>query len=168
MKRVRLSEWARDQGIARATAYRFLKQGILPVPVERSPTGRWYVLAPNKKGTRNAIYARAGPGNNQIQIINHQVARVAAWAADRRVPIFTVVHEIADPLFDPTPRLERLLSDAGIGEILVDNPGVLGVGRMSLLVAALAPQGRRITTVRTTQWHRQQRIELKATLQEKL
>ena len=35
-------------------------------------------------------------------------------AADRRVPIFAVVHEIADPLFDSTPKLERLLSDARI------------------------------------------------------
>ena len=65
------------------------------------------------------------------------------------------------------PSLNGCFPMPGLGEILVDNPGVLEVGRMPLLVSALAPQGRHITAVRTTQWHHQQRTELNATLQKK-
>ena len=65
LRRVRLSEWARQEGIARITAYRMLQRGILPVPSERSPTGRWYVLLPAKPTGRIALYTRATPGPHQ-------------------------------------------------------------------------------------------------------
>ncbi len=147
MQRVRLSQWARDQGISRVTAYRMLQRGILPVPSERSPTGRWYVLVPARRLGRSAIYARATPSDHHVDVINKQVADLSEWAATRHRSIFTVVREIADPLTGQMPRLERLLADVNISEIVVHNPNVLGIGRMSLLVAALAPQGRVITSI---------------------
>ncbi len=147
-ERLRLSEWARTQGISRITAYRMLKRGILPVPSERSPTGRWYVRVPVRGSGRSAIYARAAPSPIQVEVINSQVAEISEWMALRHRQVFTVVREIAEPLNSPLPRLERLLADRDIMEILVLNPDVLGFGRMSLLIAALAPQQRFITAVR--------------------
>lgn len=147
MKRIRLSEWARKQGISRTTAYRMLQRGILPVPAERSPTGRWYVLVAESRIGRSAIYARATPGRHHVDALNHQIADVSQWASSQKRTVFAVVKEVANPLTDSLPYLERLLLDVQVTEIIVHNPDVLGLGRYALLVAALAPQHRAITTV---------------------
>ena len=142
-QRVRLSEWARREGISRITAYRMLRKGVLPVPFERSPTGRWYVLLPAEKIGRLAVYARGTPGPMRITEINEQMAGLSEWVADRHLSVFTVVHEIGDPELEDLPRLEALLSDRQITHILIERAGVIGPG-FRLLVAALAPQGRSI------------------------
>ena len=149
LERVRLSEWARNQGIARLTAYRMLRRGILPVPYERSPTGRWYVLLPRKRHGRTAIYTRAEPGLHRVAEINRQVAALTEWAATHGRRIYTVEREIADPLHDPMPRLGRLLADGQITEIAIHDPGVVGLSHFHLLVAALGSQGRIITAMHT-------------------
>ena len=166
LQRVRLSEWARDQGISRITAYRMLKRGILPVPSERSPTGRWYVLLPPKRSGRTAIYARATPGPNQIESINSQLTELTEWAASHRRTVFTVVREVADPFLDSLPRLRALLADPQITEIAVHDPAVVGVFHFQLLVAALAPQGRTLTVVRATdgQAHETRRDDLRSAI----
>ena len=146
--RIRLSDWARQQGVSRVTAYRMLKNGILPVASERSPTGRWYVLVPGRRGGRTVIYARTSPGPGQVERINDQVALLAEWAADRHRSVYTVVREVADPTLDPLPRLERLLSDQQVTEIVVRDPAIVGLRLIRLLNAALAPQGRLILTAR--------------------
>lgn len=141
VRRIRLSEWARLQGISRITAYRMLQRGILPVPSERSPTGRWYVLLAEGK---SAIYARAKPGPHQVDEINNQVSALAQWAAYREVRVFTIVREIADPPEQPMPRLERLLQDQQITQILIESPDVVGACQYRLIMSALYPHGRTI------------------------
>lgn len=147
LRRIRLSAWARAEGISRITAYRMLQKGILPVNAERSPTGRWYVLVPDFRAGRTAIYSRASPSRYQTGLINEQVASLSDWAAEANKTIFTVVKEIANPLTDSLPNLEKLLTDIQITEIVVHNPDVVGVGRLHLLRAALAPQGRLVRAI---------------------
>ncbi len=147
MERVRLSEWARGEGISRITAYRMLRRGLLPVPFERSPTGRWYVLLPRKQIGRLGIYVRTKPGEGRISEINAQTAILSEWAAHHHLNVFTVVQEVADPVTDPLPRLERLLADRALTHILVHTPTVIGPS-YRLLVAALAAQGRMIIVAR--------------------
>ena len=146
-ERIRLSVWARREGISRVTAYRMAKRGILPVEAEQSPTGRWYVRVHSARGGRSAIYARAAPGRNQVDALNRQIAAITRWASTRHNPVFAIVSEVADPVVGVMPRLARLLADEEIGEILIHNPDVLGFGRMQLLVAALGPQGRVIRAI---------------------
>ena len=146
MRRVRLAEWARQEGISRITAYRMLQRGILPVPFERSPTGRWYVLLPAKRIGRVAMYVRGTPGagNNPSVEINEQIAELSDWATQHRMNIYTVVREIADPKGKSLPRLELLLADSQITYILINDPAVLEGSLYRTLVAALTPQGRSI------------------------
>lgn len=147
MRRMRLSEWARREGISRITAYRMLQKGILPVMSERSPTGRWYVLVPEHRFGRSVIYARASRSRYQTELINKQISDLSDWAAESGKTIFTVVKEIANPLTASLPHLRKLLADIQITEIVVHNPDVVGIGRLPLLSAALAPQGRIIRAV---------------------
>ncbi len=141
VRRIRLSEWARNQGISRITAYRMVQRGILPVPCERSPTGRWYVLVSEGK---SAIYARTKAGPHQTEEINEQVSAVAQWAAFRDVRVFTVVREVADPPAQPMLRLEKLLEDRQITQILVASRDVVGECQYRLIMSALFSQGRTI------------------------
>ena len=142
LRRVRLSEWARAEGIARITAYRMLQRGVLPVPSERSPTGRWYVLLPEKQSGRMAFYVRASQGPYQAQSINEQLAALSEWAAPLRQTPCVVVREIANAYVERMPKLARLLADRQISDIVIENAAVVGEFTHDLLVAALAPQGR--------------------------
>ena len=151
VRRVRLAEWARQEGIARITAYRMLQRGILPVASERSPTGRWYVLVPEEKQGRTVIYARATPGADQTAVINSQIVNLSDWASRSGRPVYMVVREVAVPSIHRLPKLARLLADQHIGEIVVENPDVLGRAVHELLVAALTPQARRITIINDKQ-----------------
>ena len=148
MHRMRLSEWARAEGIARITAYRMLRRGILPVPTEQSPTGRWYVLVPDRKRSgRVVFYARASPGTDAAYRLNEQIFVLVEWANANRERIYATVSEIADPYVSPLPKLARLLADQRVGEIVVESPAVVGESKYHLLAAALAPQRRSIVTV---------------------
>lgn len=140
-----------------------LRKGILPVPAEQSPTGRWYVLLPPDRLGKTVVYARATPGRAAMDVTNRQVQAVTEWATLRGRPIFAVVTEVADPLVGPMPKLLRLLASAENTEILIHNPDVMGIGRLELIVAALAPQGRTITAVNKRPPRNDRRDELYAT-----
>jgi len=54
---MKLSDWARKQGISYLTAWRWFKAGKLPVPARQLPTGTILVEEPNPEG-RTVLYAR--------------------------------------------------------------------------------------------------------------
>ncbi|GAB7109744.1 hypothetical protein JCM4814A_80590 [Streptomyces phaeofaciens JCM 4814] len=43
---MKLSEWARQQGVSYQTAWRWVKAGKMPVPVRQAPSGTWLVAEP--------------------------------------------------------------------------------------------------------------------------
>ena len=147
LQRIRLSDWARQQGIARVTAYRMLRRGLLPVPAERSPTGRWYVFVSSNRPGRLAFYTRASPGPDQAFVLNRQIDSLTQWAASQRRRPFVVVREIGHPFTHPLRKLASLLADVEISDIVVDTVEAVGATQYSLLTAALAPQGRSIVVV---------------------
>ena len=144
---MRLSEWARAEGIARITAYRMLQRGILPVPIERSPTGRWYVLVPEQQSGRVVFYARTSPGADSAHHLNDQLFSMVEWANAIHQPIYATITEMADPYVSTLPKLARLLSDQRVRDIVIENPTIVGESKFNLLTAALAPQGRSILVV---------------------
>lgn len=164
LRRIRLSQWAQEEGISRITAYRMIQKGILPVPAERSPTGRWYVLIQDSRTERTALYTRATRSPDQALAINNQIAALSEWAASRRRNVHVVVREIATPFVDRMPKLAELLADEHITEIVVDNPAVLGEAQYHLLVAALASQGRTITIANSDERSRSGQRDMRATI----
>jgi len=80
---VNLAEWARLQGIHPRTAYRWFRQGTLPVPAARA-NSRWVpvapdaVIAPAPDGI--GLYARVST-HDQRAGLDRQVARLTARAA---------------------------------------------------------------------------------------
>lgn len=145
LDRIRLTEWARREGISRITAYRMLRRGILPVVSERSPTGRWFVYVPSNRDGRTVIYVRAAPGPDQVAILERQVRSLSNWARHRNRSNFTVVREFADPFTDNLPKFEALVADPQVTEIVIHHPWVVGEFQFRFLVAVLASQGRSLS-----------------------
>jgi putative resolvase len=57
------SEWARKQGISYQTAWRWVRQGKMPVPLEQTPTGTIRVKEPETASRTVALYARRSVRN---------------------------------------------------------------------------------------------------------
>ena len=81
---VKLTEWARAQGVHPQTAYRWFREGTLPVPAQR--VGPRVILvnveanaAPEVVGGVG-LYARVS-SRDQKADLERQVARLSAWAA---------------------------------------------------------------------------------------
>lgn len=150
LERIRITEWARREGISRSTAYRMLRRGILPLLSERSATGRWYVYVPTTPRGRTVLYARAAPGPDQVASLDRQTASLSRWAQRHSRTNFAVVREIANPLTDILRKLEAVVADPNVTEIVIDHPGVVGEAQSRLLLAALASQGRALSVMSGT------------------
>ena len=140
-------------------------QGTPSRPVERSPTGRWYVLVAAPRTGRLAFYVRASPGRDAAAEINRQLQELTHWSGPRQIEPFLVVREIADHLISPLRRLANLLSDREIATIVIERANVVGEPMFALLVATLAAQSRRIVLVNPRSVSRQLvRSELQSSL----
>jgi putative resolvase len=87
---MKLSEWARQQGITYKTAWRMFCTDRLPVPAEQLPTGTIIVHAPAPAPSGHVVlYARVSSHDQQADP-ERQVARLAVFAA--RVRTIVVEH----------------------------------------------------------------------------
>jgi predicted site-specific integrase-resolvase len=82
-----LAAWAERNGVARVTAYRWFRSGVLPVPAQR--VGR-LILVDDTTGSadrrsRTAVYARVSSADQKADL-DRQVARVTAWATAEQIP----------------------------------------------------------------------------------
>jgi predicted site-specific integrase-resolvase len=87
-----LAAWAERNGVARVTAYRWFRAGLLPVPARK--VGRLILVdeLPDPAGPRRltAVYARVSSGDQKADL-DRQVARVTAWATGQAIPVDRVV-----------------------------------------------------------------------------
>src|SRR5919198_4217976 len=110
---MKLATWARANGVHPQTAYRWFRQGTMPVPARRLPSGTILVDAPgddNVPDPRAVVYARVS-AHDQRTDLDRQVARLTAWAAGQGVGVAEVVAEVGSGLNGRRPKLQRLLAD---------------------------------------------------------
>jgi putative resolvase len=77
---VNLSEWAERVGVSKFTAYRWFREGTLPVPATRA--GRLILVdvdGPRDGAGRTVVYARVS-SHGQRDDLDRQVARMTQWA----------------------------------------------------------------------------------------
>ncbi|CAF0705357.1 hypothetical protein MPNT_90073 [Candidatus Methylacidithermus pantelleriae] len=55
---MKLSKWAKKQGVSYKAAWRWVRQGKMPVPFEHTPTGTILVKEPQGSNDAVALYAR--------------------------------------------------------------------------------------------------------------
>ncbi len=122
---MKLSEWAKQQGISYKTAWRWYTEGKLPVPAEQIATGTIIVHVPEEK--------KAGT-------LDSQVARVLAYANSRGLSVSSTITEVGSGLNGHRPKLMKLLQDPQITTIVVEHRDRLMRFGFEYVEAALASQ----------------------------
>jgi predicted site-specific integrase-resolvase len=144
---VNLKEWARQQGVHPVTAYRWFREGKLPVPACRA--GRLILVdpatTPAPSGTV-AVYARVSSADQKAGL-DRQVARVTAWAASEGLAVGRVVTEVGSALNGKRRKFLALLRDEPVTVIVVEHRDRFARFGAEYVEAALSAQGRRLLVV---------------------
>jgi putative resolvase len=148
---VKLAAWARANGVHPQTAYRWFRQGTMPVPAQRLPSGTILVEVPGgtSDGTqeqRVVLYARVS-AHDQRTDLDRQVARLSAWAAGQGIVVAEVVGEVGSGTNGRRPRLRRLLADPTVAMIVVEHRDRLARFGVEYLEAVLGAQARRLVVL---------------------
>ncbi len=141
---VNLADWAASVGVNRHTAYRWFREGTLPVPAQR--VGRLILVkttAVSASAAGVVVYARVSSDDRRADL-DRQVARLTAWASAQDLPVGQVVCEVGSGLNGKRPKLRRILSDPDAKVIVVEHRDRLARFGVEHLEAALSAQGRRI------------------------
>ncbi|CNY16382.1 IS607-like element IS1535 family transposase [Mycobacterium tuberculosis] len=140
-----LADWAESVGVNRHTAYRWFREGTLPVPAER--VGRLILVKTAASASAAAagvvLYARVSSHDRRSDL-DRQVASLTAWATERDLGVGQVVCEVGSGLNGKRPKLRRILSDPDARVIVVEHRDRLARFGVEHLEAALSAQGRRI------------------------
>jgi predicted site-specific integrase-resolvase len=144
-----LREWALSQGIHPQTAYRWYRQGKLPVPARKM--GKLILVgdleaAPKSSAGRSVIYARVSSADQQPDL-DRQVARVTIWATQHGHSVDRIVTEVGSALNGHRRKLLALLRDRDVATIIVEHRDRCCRFGDEYIEAALEAQGRRLIAI---------------------
>jgi putative resolvase len=149
---VNLTSWARLNGVHPQTAYRWLRQGTLPVPARR--VGPRTVLVDMPAGAEEpggvALYARVS-SHDQRGDLERQLGRLVTWAGEQHLPVTQAVSEVGSGMDGSRPKLRRLLADRTVRTIVVEHRDRLARLGSEYVEAALLGAGRRLVVVDATE-----------------
>jgi putative resolvase len=141
---VKLAEWARANGVHPQAAYRWFREGRMPVPARRLESGTiWVDAAPAGEPGRVVVYARVS-SRDQRHDLDRQVARLTGWAARNGHAVGEVVTEVGSGLNGKRPKLRRILSDPSASVVVVEHRDRLARFGVGHLEAALSAHGRKV------------------------
>jgi putative resolvase len=144
-----LTEWARLQGVHPQTAYRWFREGTLPVPAVRV-NQRTVLVNPDRD--RSAVvggvglYARVS-SHDQRADLDRQVARLSAWAGQAGATVVRVETEVGSGMNGARRKARRLLADPRVATVVVEHRDRLGRMNTELVEAALSAHGRRLVVL---------------------
>jgi putative resolvase len=148
---VKLSEWARRNGVHYQTAWLWAKEGRMPVPVIKTDTGRYLVLeTPANEDGRTVAYCRVSSAD-QRDDLERQAGRVVTAATARGLTVAAVVTEVGSGLNARRPKLAKLLRDPQVTTIVVEHRDRLARFGVEHLTCALAATGRTIVVLDDTE-----------------
>ncbi|MEU2250982.1 IS607 family transposase [Streptomyces sp. NPDC019224] len=145
-----LTEWARVQGVNPHTAYRWFREGTLPVPARR--VGPRTILVNIDANTSLSVtggvglYARVS-SHDQKADLERQTARLSVWAAQAGHRVVRVESEIASGMNGCRAKAKRLLADPVVTTVVVEHKDRLGRMNVELIEAALSASGRRLVVL---------------------
>ena len=116
-----MKEWAVANGVHPPAAYRWFREGKLPVPATRVG-GLILIDQPTATPPTAAsvVYACvSSPG--QRQDLQRQVARVTTWATGRNLSVDRVVTEVGSVLDGRRGKLVALLADPDVNTVVVEH-----------------------------------------------
>jgi len=149
---MKLSVWAKEQGISYKTAWRWWKAGTMPVPVVQLPSGTVIVHESKVIGGGVALYARVSSAEQKTDL-DRQLARLLEFAIAQKMPIVASVKEIGSGLDGQRKGMMRLLGNAQVQTILVEHRDRLMRFGFEYVESALAAQGRKIVVMQVRDLH---------------
>ena len=144
---MKLSQYAKQQGISYSTALRWWHQGV--IRGYQAPSGTIIVEAEAKLPAREervAIYARVSSAEHR-ENLERQVERLVQYCTMRGYQVTQVVKEIASGVNDSRPKLWALLKDRQTTRIVVEHQDRLTRFGFRYLETLLDLQGRTIEVV---------------------
>ena len=148
---MRLKDWAEQQGIHYQTAWKWFRDGKLPVPALQTPSGTILVQsdAPDavpQFGGGLGLYARVCSHDQRAEL-DRQVSRLTQWAATAKAPVVRVEAEVASGMTGRRAKLRRLLADPAVTTVVVTHRDRLARMNAELVEAALWAHGRRLVVL---------------------
>jgi predicted site-specific integrase-resolvase len=145
---VNLKEWAAREGVHHVTAYRWFREGKLPVPARR--VGRLILVDPAATEPAplgvTVVYARVSSADQKGDL-DRQVARVTTWATGQQLAVSRVVTEVGSALNGRRKKFLGLLRDPAVSTIVVEHRDRFARFGAEYVEAALTAQGRRLLVV---------------------
>jgi putative resolvase len=143
---MKLSQYAKEQGISYRTALRWWKAG--QIKGYQAPTGTIIVTTAEKPVLveQVAIYARVSSAEHR-ENLERQATRLSEYCTVKGYQVRQVVKEIASGVNDSRPKLLSLLKDTSITRIVVEHRDRLTRFGFHYLETLLETQGRSIEVV---------------------
>lgn len=143
---VKLSDWARRTGITYHTAYKWFRNGTLPVPAYQTKSGSILVDVPAEQPGETVVYARVSSAD-QRNGLALQVARVCEWATGEGMSVDRVVTEVGSALNGARRRFLRVLADPKVSTVVCEHRDRVCRFGFEYVEAAMAAHGRRIVVL---------------------
>jgi putative resolvase len=144
---MKLSQYAKQQGISYSTALRWWHQGA--IRGYQAPSGTIIVETQSKQAeadARIAIYARVS-SSEQKENLERQAERLTQYCTLRGFRVVKLIKEIGSGVNDNRPQLLSLLSDPLITRVVVEHKDRLTRFGFRYIETLLAIQGRTIEVV---------------------
>jgi len=148
---VSLKAWTHAQGIRVTAAYRWYREGALPVPAQKA--GRLILVSPDTAADPSpqggvGLYARVS-SHGQGADLDRQVARLPARAVQAGLPV--VRAEAGSGNNGARARARRLLAGPAATVVVVEHRDRLARMNTELVEAALAAHHRRLVVLDNSQ-----------------
>ena len=143
---MKLSIWAKKQGISYRTAWRWYKEGKLPVEAEKTATGTILIKEPIENFGQVAIYARVS-SHDQKADLDRQVSRLVKYANSQKLSVNETVVEVGSALNGHRSKLKKLLANSKVSIIIAEHNDRLMRFGIEFLESALIAQGRKLIVV---------------------
>lgn len=149
---MKLSVWAKSQGIKYKTAHRWFKSNMLPVKAIQMKTGT-IIVYPEQEYIRKEnciIYARVS-SHDQKEDLTRQLQRLRDFCAIEGFVISDEISEIASGLNSTRAKLNKILLDKSITTIVVEHKDRLTRFGFELIESALNADKRKIVVINKTE-----------------
>lgn len=147
---MKLSEWARRNGVHPKTALRWFERGTLPVPARKVGPRTILVEVAHPSRFTVALYARVS-SHDQRADLERQMGRLAEWAAAQGLRVSHTVSEVGSGMDGARPKLRRLLADATVGSIAVEHRDRLARLGSEYIGVAQSAAGRRLLVMESSE-----------------
>jgi len=134
---IKLSQWAKSQGLTYKGAYRLFRAGQLPCKCLQLPTGTVIVYPAEQTASRVVLYGRVS-SHDQAGDLERQMGRLKDFCAAKGLIVADAFAEIGSGLNGRRKKLLAVLADPTVTAIVVEHRDRLARFGVEYIEAAMA------------------------------